>query len=77
MYTEGVLIGSHSVGPFVWVNKCVSLQFAHGGACVDEIPTLLHFLMNEIDLEPPPCLRVLRHVYRRGPDWFWLHRLYR
>jgi hypothetical protein len=26
--------------------------------------------MNEMDRDLPSCLRALRHVYRRGPDWF-------
>jgi hypothetical protein len=30
---------------------------------------LLKFLMKEMDWELPPCLRVLRHVHRRGPSW--------
>jgi hypothetical protein len=39
---------------------------------------LLGFLMDEMDCQLPPCLRVLRHVYRRGLDWFqqrWSFRL--
>ena len=31
---------------------------------------LLGYLMDKMDCEIPPCLQVLRHVYRRGLDWF-------
>jgi hypothetical protein len=34
---------------------------------------LLQFLMNCMDCKLPPSLRVLRHVYRRGLDWFQQH----
>ena len=38
---------------------------------------LLQFLMNEMDCDLPSCLRVLRHVYRRGLDWFQQCRSFR
>ena len=42
-------------------------------------PDVLQFLMNSKDRELPSCLWVLRHVNRRGIDWFqrppWSFRL--
>ena len=32
-----------------------------------------YYLMNKMDHDLPSCLRVLRHVYRRGLDWFQQH----
>jgi hypothetical protein len=30
----------------------------------------MYYLMNKMDRGLPSCLRVLRHVYKRGLDWF-------
>ena len=38
-----------------------------------KLTALLQFLLNKIDRDLPSCLQVLRHVYRRGLDWFQQH----
>ena len=79
MHTEEVWIGSGSVGPFVWVsNMFWSILHIMLGCCWMKQPDVLQFRMNENDRDLPSCLQALRHVYRRGLDWFqqpWSFRL--
>jgi hypothetical protein len=53
---------------------CVLVHFTLAGRTrLDAGMALLQFLMNEMDCDLPSCLQVLRHVYRRGLDWFQQH----
>ena len=38
---------------------------------------VLQFHINEMDRDLPSCLQALRHVYRRGLDWFQQSRSFR
>ena len=54
--------------------SCVLVHFGpfcHKEAFCTKRMALLQFLIDEMDCQLPPCLRVLRRVYRRGLDWIW------
>jgi hypothetical protein len=52
-----------SFGPFgMWRMHTTALEARNS--------RLYCFLMNKMDRDLPSCLRALRHVYRRGLDWF-------
>jgi hypothetical protein len=65
-----------------WFQQCKSfrlglklslLHLPHGRALWTKRTALLQFLLNKMDRDLPSCLQVLRHVYRRGLDWFQQH----
>ena len=62
---RAALIGSNSLGPFIWYSN---VFWSFSALMLDETNCSLQFLINKMDFQLPSCLWVHWHVYRSGLD---------